>query len=114
LHPNITVRDKAKVTESHPSENCSLIDEHENLQVPHIKNGEEDSNLSSESKNSDKENSNIRNNLSLPTRKASEPEPISSVTPALKKNAQSKLGLSEQQIKNIRQAPKFKGMGSVL
>jgi hypothetical protein len=61
LHPNITIRDKPRASHN-PSENCSLIDEHEDMHIPHMKNGGDESNLSSGSKNSDKENSNIRNN----------------------------------------------------
>jgi hypothetical protein len=83
------------------------------MQIPNVKSGEDESNLSSGSKNSDKENSQLRMNMAA-TKNQQMAKQSASVTPAMKNNAKSKLGLSEQQIKNIRQAPKFKGMASVL
>ncbi|CDW77498.1 UNKNOWN [Stylonychia lemnae] len=91
-----------KVSEQH-SENCSLIDEHESSnQAKQLENEIS----SSESKNSDKENSNIRNNKDIN-------QPLKHITPNPRKS-KTKVGLSEQQIKNIRQAPIFKGLSSVL
>eukprot|EP00347_Sterkiella_histriomuscorum_P013538 403364328 len=101
------------------SENCSIIDEHETTNMNIIA---DNSQSSSGSKNSDKENSNIRINQetsqvnceeALPHSRSSIHNINRHVTPTINKS-KTKVGLSDKQSKNIRQAPVFKGLQSVL
>lgn len=81
------------------SESCSIIDENESVHVEQV-----NSNSSSGSKNSDKENSNIRNN------KTSTNRSVSSHMSQL--NPQTRVSLKAN--RSIRVAPSFKGMQGVL
>ena len=56
------------------------------MQIPNVKSGEDESNLSSGSKNSDKENSQLRMNMAA-TKNQQMAKQSASVTPAMKNNA---------------------------
>ena len=102
-----------------PSESCSVLDESENI----LRAGEEDlvestSRMSSESKLSDKENSNIRSNKSKDKNTVTttniNTNSINTPSKSATLRDKNKGGLSAQSIRNIRIAPSFKGMSTVL